>query len=167
MLTGLLTRRGERPSGEKGQGTLEMALVTPVVFVLLMAVLELGFAVHAYINVVWAAREGARAGAVYMYQQGCDQSANDENRERGTGACSPHYSDNVRDAVARSASLLKSFDKVNHVTITYTQTTTNPWETRSGDLVHVEIAYPYRFLTNMLTDRAITIRARASARIEP
>lgn len=164
LLTGSTLKRAE---GEGGQGTLEMAMVTPVVLVLIMATLELGFAAYSYVNVVWAAREGARAGAVYLYQDDCDQVNNDDNRESGTGNCSHLYSDNVRDTVARSASLLKDFDKINHVTITYTQTTTTTWETRSGDLVQVDIAYPYHFLTGMLTDRTITMMARATARIEP
>lgn len=156
-----------RSSGEGGQGTLEMALVTPVVFVLIMACLELGFAVHAYVSVVWAAREAARAGAVYQYQQDCDQHANDENRESGTGACSKLYADNIRDTAARSANLLRGFDKVNDVQIIYTQTTSHSWDTRSGDLVTVEVTYPYHFLTQMLSDRVITMKAKASARIEP
>ena len=156
-----------RLNREGGQGTLEMALVTPVVFVLIMACLEMGFAVHAYVNVVWAAREAARAGAVYQYQQDCDQRANDQNRESGTGACINLYADNIRDTAARCASLLKGFDKVNDVQIVYTQTTSNLWNTRSGDLVTVKVAYPYHFLTQVFGDRVITMEAQASARIEP
>lgn len=144
-----------------------MAMLTPVVIVLIMVVLELGFAVHAYVNIVWAAREGARAGAVYLYQQGCDQRNNDYNRESGTGNCASRYSDNIRDTISRTTNMMKGFDKVNHVTIIYTQTSSTNWETRSGDLVQVDIAYPYSFLTSMLTNRTITMRARATARIEP
>ena len=164
LLAGLLLKRA---SNEHGQGSLEMALLTPVVLVLIVAVLELGFMVYAYINIVWAAKEGARAGAIYQYQQDCDKTNNDINRESGTGSCVKLFSDNIRDTIARSTSLLKGFDKVNNVTITYTQMSTNTLDTRSGDLVHVEIAYPYHFLTSLLTSRTITIRARATARIEP
>jgi len=146
---------------------LEMALVAPVVIVLIMVVLELGFAIHANINIAWAAREGARAGAVYLYQQDCSKRDNDDNREGGTGPCISHYTDNIRDTVGRSAGVLRGFDKVNHVTISYTPTSSTTWETRSGDLVNVEISYPYRFLTDMLTNQTLTLRARGTARIEP
>lgn len=50
--------------GERGQATVELALVLPVVVLALMAVLQVAFVVRDQIAVVHAAREGARAASV-------------------------------------------------------------------------------------------------------
>lgn len=49
---------------DKGQATLELAVVTPVIVVLLLAILQVGLLGVRRIAVSAAAREGARAAAV-------------------------------------------------------------------------------------------------------
>jgi Flp pilus assembly protein TadG len=53
-----------RSSGARGQATVEFALVLPVVVMALMAVLQVAFVVRDHVQVVHAAREGARAASV-------------------------------------------------------------------------------------------------------
>ena len=53
-----------RRKGEKGQSLLEFALVAPIFFVLLFAIVDFGMAFQAWITVTNAAREGARLGVV-------------------------------------------------------------------------------------------------------
>ncbi|MHB8171481.1 MAG: TadE/TadG family type IV pilus assembly protein [Thermincolia bacterium] len=49
---------------EKGQSTVEMALVMPILILLLFGIMEFGRIFNAYLIVTTAAREGARAGVV-------------------------------------------------------------------------------------------------------
>lgn len=51
-------------SSSRGQASVELALVLPLVFALLLLVVQLGLVVRDQILVVHAAREGARAAAV-------------------------------------------------------------------------------------------------------
>ncbi len=47
---------------EHGQNFVELALTLPIIIVLFFGMIEIGFAVHSYIVVANAAREGARFG---------------------------------------------------------------------------------------------------------
>lgn len=53
-----------RPLRERGQATVELVLVLPVVVVALLLVVQVGLIARAQVLVVNAAREGARAAAV-------------------------------------------------------------------------------------------------------
>ncbi len=53
-----------RRKGEKGQSLVEFALVAPIFFLMLFAIVDFGMAFHAWITVTNSAREGARIGAV-------------------------------------------------------------------------------------------------------
>ncbi len=52
------------PTADRGQSTVEAALLLPAIAVVLLAVIQVGLVVHARIMVTHAAREGARAAAV-------------------------------------------------------------------------------------------------------
>ena len=52
-----------RRSGERGQGVVEFSLAVPVMILLLLGMLEFGFAFDATLNLEYASREGARTGA--------------------------------------------------------------------------------------------------------
>jgi TadE-like protein len=69
---GLRRRRGER-----GQGLVEFSLVLPVIMLLLLGMLEFGFAFDHAIGIGYSTREGARAG-----------SALAEGNPTGTVTCS-------------------------------------------------------------------------------
>jgi len=53
-----------RDRGDGGQASVELALVLPLVFVLLLGIVQLGLLVRDQILVVHAAREAAREAAV-------------------------------------------------------------------------------------------------------
>lgn len=53
-----------RGGDERGQATVELALVLPFVCALLLLVVQVGLVVHAQLVVVHAAREAVRAAAV-------------------------------------------------------------------------------------------------------
>jgi Flp pilus assembly protein TadG len=59
-----MTRRPRRRQGDGGQAAVELALALPVVFVVLLGVVQVLLVGRDQIAVVHAAREGARAAAV-------------------------------------------------------------------------------------------------------
>jgi hypothetical protein len=56
--------RPPAPAGERGQATVELALLLPVVVVLLLAVLQVGLVARDLVLVTHASREAVRAAAV-------------------------------------------------------------------------------------------------------
>jgi Flp pilus assembly protein TadG len=50
--------------GERGAAAVEFAIVAPLLFLLVFAIIDFGFAFHGWDAVQNAAREGARVGAV-------------------------------------------------------------------------------------------------------
>lgn len=72
----------------RGQSLVELAMVTPMLFALVLGIAEFGFLFTAYVQVSNAAREGARAGSRYVYvftRLADEQAKNDEQRGWGTG----------------------------------------------------------------------------------
>ncbi len=61
MSVAFLPAHGRRLS-QRGQGAVEFALALALVLVLFLGALDMGRAFYAYIGIVNAAREGARAG---------------------------------------------------------------------------------------------------------
>lgn len=59
-----IVSRGEPRPGERGQGTVELALLLPVWALLILAVVQVGLVARAEVLTVQAAREAARAAAV-------------------------------------------------------------------------------------------------------
>lgn len=64
MAEGKHRRQRASRSGERGQATVELALVLPLVVLVAMIVVQLGVISKDYILVHHAAREGARAASV-------------------------------------------------------------------------------------------------------
>jgi Flp pilus assembly protein TadG len=60
---------------ERGQATVEAALVLPLVVTLLLAVIQVGLLVRAEVLVTHAAREAARAAAVDADPQAAERAA--------------------------------------------------------------------------------------------
>lgn len=153
-----------RVRSQRGQAIVELAFTFPVVFAMIVAALELGFAFNAYTTVVAAARNGARAGAVYLHNPSFTAAENQTNRESGTGV-TPPYLDNVTATVARSmAGSLRnglSYD----VTVTYTPYPLQP-DTGEGDLINVLVVYHYRPLTGVFGNWTIDLKGQSSERME-
>ena len=62
-------RSRRRLRSQRGQSSLEMALMLPVLLILLFGLIMAGFTFYAFIQVTNAAREGARAGSLYRLTQ--------------------------------------------------------------------------------------------------
>jgi Flp pilus assembly protein TadG len=75
---GSLVRRGHRASpvtgGERGQAMVEVALTLPFLLIVLTAVFALGSTFNQYIQVMGAARDGARKGAASRSGNTCTQA---------------------------------------------------------------------------------------------
>ncbi len=52
-----------RQAGERGQGLVEFALIVPLFLLILVVMIDFGFAFYAHLTVEYASREGARVGA--------------------------------------------------------------------------------------------------------
>ena len=144
----------------KGQSMIEFALTFPLVVMLIVAALEMGFYLYDYENLVTATRAAARAGAVYLNETNCPN--NDQNRLDGTGCTTP-YADNIRATLNRT--LGPRLGSVTNVSVTYFQAT--PWvSTRQGDRMQVDVSYQHRMLTGLAGSVTIPLSARATARIE-
>lgn len=59
-----MSRGRNRAQGSEGQAAVELALAMPLIALLLLALVQLGFLVRDQVLVVHAAREGARQAAV-------------------------------------------------------------------------------------------------------
>ncbi len=65
-----MLRRTRRKSGQEGQALVETTFMILAVLLLLMGIIEFGFLYYAYVRVANAAREGARAGSLWlMYRE--------------------------------------------------------------------------------------------------
>ena len=69
--------RTRRKSGQKGQALVETTFMLLAVLLLLMGIIEFGFLFYTYVRVSNAAREGARAGSLWLmhahYDTLCEQ----------------------------------------------------------------------------------------------
>jgi Flp pilus assembly protein TadG len=154
-------------SKESGQALVEFGLVFPVLVLVIMVLLEIGFAFNAYQTVVYAARSGSRAGAVYLYQRDCAPVENDQNRESGTGCAANPYTDNVRAAVVGAMPIARNFDPATRVQISYSPDDLSANPTRGLTKLGVTVTYTHRFITPMFDSLSIDLRGSASQQIEP
>ena len=69
--------RTRRKRGQEGQALVETTFMILAVLLLLMGIIEFGFIFYAYVRVSNAAREGARAGSLWLmhpkYDTLCEQ----------------------------------------------------------------------------------------------
>jgi hypothetical protein len=59
----MIRRLRKSPGNQNGQNFVELALMLPMLIILLMGMMEIGFLVHTYSSVAVAAREAARFGS--------------------------------------------------------------------------------------------------------
>jgi len=68
-------RRPGRPCNERGANLVELALLLPFLFMLLMGVADLGRAFYTYVSLTNAAREGARFASRFPFEDNEDDIA--------------------------------------------------------------------------------------------
>ncbi len=74
-------RAAARARDERGQATVEFALVLPVLALLLFAIAQLGIVFHQYITLTDAVRAGARTAAVSRFAADPDGAAEEAVRD--------------------------------------------------------------------------------------
>lgn len=151
-----------RRTRESGQGLVEFALAFPIVFIFIIAIIEFAFAFNSYQSVVYAARAGARAGAIYLYQNDCSKDENDDNRKTGVSACTEAYTDNIEATVRRALAGMRTSATIS---VGYIEAAI-PRDNRSGDVVNVQIDYTHNFITPLLHATSFSFTGTASQVIE-
>lgn len=150
---------------EAGQGLVEFALTVPVVVAIALLIVEMAFAGFAWANTVFSVREGARAGAVYLFQEACSWAENDSLRETGTSTCVGHsYSDSIRETVIRSMGILR--DPI--ITWSYNPSGTPPHPvTRAEQKLTVSVTYQHQWLSGFFGVPPINLVGSATQTVEP
>lgn len=135
------TRRDRRRSdGERGAVLVELALAAPVLFLLIFAIVDFGWAFGQHLDVRHGAREGARLAVVNYDAGGADQTA---------------------DIVAETCSRMEADSTV-------TVELTLPGTAARGETVEVTVARPVETLTGFV-DFALagrTLRSTVVSRLE-
>ena len=118
----------------KGQSLVEFALTLPIILMLAMGIVDLGFIIHAQVQVSGASYEGARVGSLFVGNVNDLTTQNDGARATA-----------IRSAVSNALGLLdttnpQNFDPSSDVQITYYPNSPSN-STRTGDEVLVTVRY--------------------------
>lgn len=132
-------RTSSRVARTHGQAAVEMALLLPVLLILLFGIILSGFTFYAFIQVSNAAREGARAGSVYIMTKTASGLDLDQTVKRGIydSSVSP-----AKSALGFLSTTLPSFNVNSDVAVSQVDVdgdgTVSP-----GDQVNVSVTYRY------------------------
>jgi Flp pilus assembly protein TadG len=66
---------------QHGQSLVEFALILPVLMLVLMGIVQMGFVFNAYVTISNATREAARTATIYLYDRNQSVGANDTARD--------------------------------------------------------------------------------------
>jgi Flp pilus assembly protein TadG len=140
-----------RRKGERGQALVEFSMVALVFFILVFGVIDFGMALHSWITVTNAAREGARIGAVH--------AASD-----GSTDCNP-----APTAGTIEAKVCETGTNLDPDNMTLTVTNADPEGDDAGEPVSVQVDYTYDLITpllNILNLSTINISSESQMRLE-
>ena len=121
-------RARQRGLGERGAAAVEFAIVAPLLFLLVFAIIDFGFAFHGWDAIQNAAREGARVGAV------TPSVTQIQNRVRSSSSFLDQSRLTVTVECARNGS--SSFGTCG---------AGGSWA--EGDLIRVTVGYDYSYMT--------------------
>jgi Flp pilus assembly protein TadG len=65
---------------QRGQSLVEFALILPVLMLILMGIVQMGFVFNAYVTISNATREAARTATIYLYDRNLSAGDNDTAR---------------------------------------------------------------------------------------
>jgi Flp pilus assembly protein TadG len=71
---------------ERGQGLVEFALILTPLLLVMLGIIQAGLIFNAYVTVANAAREGARAATIYLYDRTMTKAQNDVARAESARA---------------------------------------------------------------------------------
>ncbi len=154
---------------ERGQALVEVALILPIFFYVVFAIIDFGIAFGRYVELTNAAREAARYASIFPLN--LDSTC--------TGAADPN---NIKYAVKSNAIGVTGISN-GSVTISYESPATNPptvyaasscgtnsQYAASPNYIRVSIAYSYvpftPFLNVLFPSGALTISASSAIAIE-
>ena len=145
-------RRG--PCSERGQATVEFALVLPAFLLLVVGIIKFGIALNFWLDMQRIANQGARWAVVDAYP-GCPR-----NSTPGTGcAASGAFQDFLaRQALAKG----EGFQPI----VCFESASGGGGVPVAGDPVRVQITRPYRLGIPWFTFGTINLHARATMRTE-
>ncbi len=124
-----------RATGSLGQSLVEFALTLPIMVVLLMGVIDVGFILHAHVQTAGACWEGARRGTLYGGNLNSSYDQNDTERAQVVRAA-------VQGAMGRlDVSDAQNFSAASDVQITYYPDIPAADSTRSGEEMMVRCSY--------------------------
>ncbi len=116
----------------RGQSLIEFALLAPVLFLLLTGVLDIGRAYYAYVAIINAAREGARAAVLDPTNQSNIKS-HAELESNSVGVTITDSMIQIECAPAGSSSYTSDYCSATAIV--------------TGDQVRVMIIYPFQLVT--------------------
>jgi len=125
MQFGMRRHEGGRRSAttrlDRGQSLVEFALVLMPMFLLILGIVQFGLIFNSYVTMTNAAREGARTGTIYIYDQNLSKSQNDTARNNA-----------IKTALTDSMNLLSKTSPQFTTGLTWTSSGTT---FTNGDLV--------------------------------
>jgi Flp pilus assembly protein TadG len=157
------TRQRRLPRGRSGQALVEFAIVLPILMLLVIGIIDFGFAFNSWGTTQNAAREAARAAAV------TNSVSTIKNRATVAGSSI--------DVAAAEISLACNRPTINNTFYDCTKglngsgTCTNgpcsapgTWHEMEGDIVRITVDHPYRFRTPLpsLVGLGATVTLKAS-----
>ena len=151
---------------EEGQALVEFALV--LIFILIpvtFAFIEASVMLYKYVALTNAAREGARAGSIYLYVGDPNESFAEPDKGR-SAAVATTVDQTLGPLIVRSPDCAGTVaDTICQ--ISYDPSTVEALDPlRSSDVMTVTIIHTHSFLFGALGSE-IDLRAQASMRIEP
>lgn len=135
-------------SDSRGQAIAELAVAMPFVLLLLLAAVDMGRLFYVYIGAQNAAREGAAYGA---YNPACPTASG------GPCADPANITYVARQELGGDPALTVSVS---------CPTTCVSTSTREGNLIDVEVSYPFTPLFPGLAGQSLTVQASATAVIQ-
>jgi Flp pilus assembly protein TadG len=145
-----------------GQSLVEFALVLPMIFAFVFAIIEAGITFSIYVGLVNSTREAARAGAMYQYVHppDVDETPAIETIDAQRAAI-------MDKALLSTLNPMIDADSITPSSERYTYTPPKPAHNyRYGDRVEVSVAYNHKLFFGML-GRHVTLRVSSEMRLEP
>lgn len=144
-----MQRKPEQKTKQRGQATVELALIMPVLLLLSLGVLDFGRGLYTYNTLIGAVREGARYGSIHY----------DTNK--------PSSSD-IQDRVRAAAKNIVTSSSNPNITVSQCDSTNvcGSYTNDSGKLIKVTASYQYVLLAGLLNSSSIPMSATAVMSID-
>ena len=149
-----------------GQALVEFALIVPLLFALLFILIELGTVFSIYIGLTNGAREAARVGSIYQYQQPNPPATPAYATVDGQRAA---QMDQSIMATLNPMIKVTTADGLGSTRYTYEPATPSSSNYRYGDKVIVTLSYQHQWFFGLFlfNSASVTLQASSEMRLEP